>query len=125
MYPVHIYLRRYWDRCYDLAKNWRIFAQTTASFCINSVHYINFFRKTSIFCTKIAETCDHNIDPCLLTTILLLTSKCCYLTYSQLWKKAENVQVWLGTTQLCLEQCCKTWGRCFDFKNYFAKIRRF
>jgi hypothetical protein len=37
-------------------------AQTTASFCKNGDHYIGFWEKRQKM-LKIAENCDHNIDP--------------------------------------------------------------
>jgi hypothetical protein len=40
--------------------------QNTAEFCKKAVHNIIFLRKTAFFgrkLVKIAENCDHNIDP--------------------------------------------------------------
>jgi hypothetical protein len=50
----------------NLAKILAFFAQTTASFCKNFNHNIGFWEKRQFFrrkLSKIAENCDHNIDP--------------------------------------------------------------
>jgi hypothetical protein len=62
------------DRCYDFlnifaekfSENVGVFAQTTASFFKNCHHNIGFWEKRQFFrrkLAKIAENCDHNIDP--------------------------------------------------------------
>jgi hypothetical protein len=64
-----------WDRCYDFknvfvkkisAKILALFAQTNASFCKN-VSITLVFEKNANFVrrklAKIADNCDHNIDP--------------------------------------------------------------
>jgi hypothetical protein len=50
----------------NLAKIFAFFAQTTVSFCKNCYHNIGFWEKRHFFrrkLAKIAENCDHNIDP--------------------------------------------------------------
>jgi hypothetical protein len=50
----------------NLAKKLAFFVQTTASFCKNCGHDIGFWEKRQFFrrkLSKIAENCDHNIDP--------------------------------------------------------------
>jgi hypothetical protein len=50
----------------NLAKILAFFAQITASFCKKFDHNIGFWEKRQFFCrklAKIAEKCDHNIDP--------------------------------------------------------------
>jgi hypothetical protein len=58
------------DRCHDFKKNcrknWSFFAQTTASFCKNMIITLVFEKNANFFrrkLAKIAENCDHNIDP--------------------------------------------------------------
>jgi hypothetical protein len=62
------------DRCYDFLNIFAekcsekngVFAQTTASFCKNYDNYIGFWEKRHFFqrkLGKIAENCDHKIDP--------------------------------------------------------------
>jgi hypothetical protein len=49
----------------NLAKKLAFFAQTTASFCKNSDHNIDFLEKRRFFrrkFLKIAENCHHSID---------------------------------------------------------------
>jgi hypothetical protein len=50
----------------NLAKMFAFFAQTIVSFCKNCDHNIGFREKRQIFSrklAKIAEICDHNIEP--------------------------------------------------------------
>jgi ATP-dependent exoDNAse (exonuclease V) beta subunit len=58
------------DRCYDfqntfaqfLAKKLAFFVQTTASFCKKMLRTLVFEANVN-FSPKIAENCDHNVDP--------------------------------------------------------------
>jgi hypothetical protein len=50
----------------NLAKILALFAQTAASFCKNGIIRLLFEKDANFFCqklAKIAENCDHNIDP--------------------------------------------------------------
>jgi hypothetical protein len=62
------------DRCYDFlnifaekfGKNIGVFSTNYSQFCKKNIITLVFEKKTAIFCrklAKIAENCDHNIDP--------------------------------------------------------------
>jgi hypothetical protein len=65
-----------WDRCYDFlnifakktVKHLAFLSQNKAKVCKNLIITL-VIEKTPIFCRKllkIAENCDHNIDPCFV-----------------------------------------------------------